>query len=36
MSSWPWGMGMHRFRTPDAASITVNDLAFLAMRLASV
>jgi hypothetical protein len=36
------GMAMHRCRTPDAAclysspSTTVNDLAFLAMRLASV
>jgi hypothetical protein len=42
MSSRPWGMGMHRCRTPDAArlysspSITVKDLAFLAMCLASV
>jgi hypothetical protein len=35
------GMGMHRYRTPDATclysslSIVVNDLAILAMRLAS-
>jgi hypothetical protein len=39
-SSRPWGMGMHRYRTPDAArlysllSTRVNDLAILAMRLA--
>jgi hypothetical protein len=42
ISSRSWGMGMHRCRTPDAArlynslSITVNDLDFLAMRLAWV
>jgi hypothetical protein len=37
----PLGMGMHRYRTPDAArlysspSTMVNDLAILVMRLAS-
>jgi hypothetical protein len=42
MSSRPWGMGMHRCRMPNATRlyssppITVNDLAFLAMRLAWV
>jgi hypothetical protein len=42
MTSRLWGMGMHRCRTPDVVrlysspSITVNDLSFLAMRLASV
>jgi hypothetical protein len=39
-SSHPWGMGMHRCRTPNATrlysslSMRVNDLAILAMRLA--
>jgi hypothetical protein len=37
----PWGMGMHRCKMPDAArlysspSMRANDLAILAMRLAS-
>jgi hypothetical protein len=41
ISSRPWGMGMHRCRTLDAArlynslSTMVNDLAILTMRLAS-
>jgi hypothetical protein len=41
MSSRPWGMGMHRYRTLDVVrlysspSTMVNDLAILVMHLAS-